>query len=346
MLRLKNMDPPRGIAWPINHRAGLRRSAPLLTRSLTGGPIACSGDSPARPASQQGRVRDPRHPRRLRARRGDGLGDPADLRHEHLQAGRRRRAARRLRVQPLRQPDAHRPRGQHRRAGGGRARVRLRQRPGRRGHRHPGAVPTWRPRAAARRRVRRHVPALRQGRHCLGAAARPGSRERPRRRPRRAPAGGDAAGVGRDADQPAAQHRRHRGHRLARARRGRAARGRQHLRHAVPPDAADPGRRRGAALHDQVRRRALRRRRRRRRREGPRAGRADRLPPERDGRGGGAVRRVAGAAGPEDARRPHGPPLRQRRAGGGVPEPPRSGLARLLPGSARAPRATTSRPGR
>ena len=65
----------------------------------------------------------------------------------HLQAGRRRRAARRLRVQPLRQPDPHRPRGQHRGAGGGGARLRVRHRPGRRGHPGPrrcaGPATTW-----------------------------------------------------------------------------------------------------------------------------------------------------------------------------------------------------------
>ena len=86
----------------------------------------------------------------------------------HLQAGRRRRAARRLRVQPLGQPHAHRPRGQPRGAGGGGARLRVRLRPGRRGHPGPGAVPARRPRGDPRRRVRRHVPALRQGRAGLG----------------------------------------------------------------------------------------------------------------------------------------------------------------------------------
>ena len=55
-------------------------------------------------APEQVRVRDPRDPRGLRAGPDDRCGDPADLRHLDLQAGRRRRAARRLRVQPLRQP--------------------------------------------------------------------------------------------------------------------------------------------------------------------------------------------------------------------------------------------------
>ena len=44
-------------------------------------------------------------------------------------------------------------------------------------------------------------------------------------------------GLGRDADQPAARHRRHRGPRRDRPRGRRAARRRQHLRHALPPAA-------------------------------------------------------------------------------------------------------------
>ena len=55
------------------------------------------------------------------------------------------------------------------------------------------------------------LPAVRQGRDGLGAAARPGPGVRRRRGPRRDPAGRDQAGLGGDADQPAAQHRRHRG---------------------------------------------------------------------------------------------------------------------------------------
>ena len=112
----------------------------------------------------------------------------------------------------------------------------------------------------------------------------------------------------------------------------RAARRRQHLRLAVPPAAARPRRRRRRALDDQVRRRPLRRRRRRRRRRPvPRPAtaigqRADRVPPERDGRGGRAVRRLAGAARPEDPRGADGPALRQRRAGRRVPRRPPDGV--------------------
>ena len=214
-------------------------------------------------------LRDACDPRRLRARRGDGGGHPAHLRDQHLQAGRRGWPARRLRVQPLRQPDPHRPRGQHRGAGGGGARVRVRLRPGRRGHPGPGAVPARRPRGDPRRRVRRHLPALRQGREGLGPRAQPGAGVRPGQGRGRHTARRDQAGLGRDADQPAAQHRRHRGPRRDRPRRRRAAGRRQHLRVAVPPAAADARRRRRRALHDEVLRRPLRRRRRRDRGQGP-----------------------------------------------------------------------------
>ena len=82
-----------------------------------------------------------------------------------------------------------------------------------------------------------------------------------------APRSGPAhpAGLGRDADQPAARHRRHRGARRGRARRGGAARRRQHLRLALPAEPHRARRRRRRALHDEVRRRSQRRHRRRRR---------------------------------------------------------------------------------
>ena len=53
-----------------------------------------------------------------------------------------------------------------------------------------GAVPARRPRGDPRRRVRRHLPALRQGREGLGPRAQPGAGLRPRRRwrPRSGPA--------------------------------------------------------------------------------------------------------------------------------------------------------------
>ena len=106
----------------------------------------------------------------------------------------------------------------------------------------------------------------------------------------------------------------------------------------VPPAPADPGRRRRHPLDHQVRRRAQRRRRRRGRRARPRARREGRLPPERHGRGGRAVRRLADPARPQDARGPDGPALRQRREGRRVPHRRRADRARLLPGPREPPR--------
>ena len=84
----------------------------------------------------------------------------------------------------------------------------------------------------------------------------------------------NAARLARDADEPAAQHRRHR-----RDRRGGACgrcrrRCRQHLRDAVPPASARARRRHRPPLDDEVSRRALRRRRRLRGDERPDASRS------------------------------------------------------------------------
>ncbi len=77
-----------------------------------------------------------------------------------------------------------------------------------------------------------------------------------------------------------------------------------------------------------------------------RARRAGRLPPERDGRGGRAVRRLAGAARAEDPRGPDGTALRQRRAGGRVPARAPAVSARCsTPGCPSTP-VTRSPPGR
>ena len=126
---------------------------------------------------------------------GDRGGRPADLRHLDLRPGRGGRRPRRVRVLPLGQPDADRAGGVHGGAGGRQARLRLRQRPGRRGHaaahhRQPGQ-----PLRGAARRVRRHVPAVRQGARALGGA-RPIRRRWPtwpRSRPRSRP--GETTGV-------------------------------------------------------------------------------------------------------------------------------------------------------
>ena len=100
----------------------------------------------------------------------------------------------------------------------------------------------------------------------------------------------------------------------------RAAGRRQHVRQPVPAAAARARRRRGRPLHDQVRRRPLRRGRRRAGRRGRGARRGAGLPPERDGRGQRALRRLADAARRQDPGRTDGPPLRQRRADRGVPD--------------------------
>ena len=98
------------------------------------------------------------------------------------------------------------------------------------------------------------------------------------------------------------------------------------------------------ALHDQVRRRPLRRRRRRPRRARPRPRRAGRLPPERHRRRARPVRRVPDPPRPEDARRADGPPLRQRRGGRRLPHRPPGGHARsIYPGPRPSTPATRSR---
>ena len=73
-----------------------------------------------------------------------------------------------------------------------------------------GADRAGRPRGHPRRRVRRHLPALRQGRAAAGGSSTARAGRRRRRRPRRDPARADPDRLGRDPDQPAARHRRHR----------------------------------------------------------------------------------------------------------------------------------------
>ncbi|CAA9261575.1 MAG: Cystathionine gamma-lyase, partial [uncultured Blastococcus sp.] len=108
---------------------------------------------------------------------------------------------------------------------------------------------------------------------------------------------------------------------------------------ALPAAAPDARRRRRRPLHDQVPRRALRRRRGRAGGAGRRARRAPRVQPQRDGRGGLAVRLLAGAAQPEDPRRAHGPALGQCGTGRGVPGRPPEGRLGAVPGPALAPGA-------
>ena len=142
-----------------------RSPATALSSVVRREPGACPG------ADAEGRIRDPRDPRGLRAGPHHRRGDPADLRDLDLQAGRGRRAARRLRVQPLRQPHPDRARGRAGGRRGGGAGLRVRLRAGRRGHPGPCRVPAGRPRGVPRRRVRRHPPALRQGRAGVGGRA-------------------------------------------------------------------------------------------------------------------------------------------------------------------------------
>ena len=276
---------------------------------------------------------------------------PADLPGEHLQAGRHRRPARRLRVLPLRQPDPHRARGVHRRARGRRARLRLRLRPGRRGRRAARAARARRPRRGPVRRLRRHLPAVQPGREAVGRRAlrSPGSPTSSRCAPPSGPA--DPDGLGRDADQPAARHRRHR-----RDRRGRPRRPAPCSSSTTPsPRPTCSSRSRSAPTSSCTRRRSTSaatatssaarwsspRRHHPRRRVGQRA---DRVPPERDGRRRRAVRRLARAARPEDPRGAHGAALRQRRGGRRASSRPTKGDRGALPRPARPPRPRGRRP--
>ena len=110
------------------------------------------------------RLRHPGHPRRPGGRPGHGLGRGADLPDVDLQAGRRRRAARRVRVLALRQPDPDRARGVLRRARG-RRRAASRSPVGLAGQDTVAAraARARRPRRRAQRRLRRHLPATSTG---------------------------------------------------------------------------------------------------------------------------------------------------------------------------------------
>ena len=147
------------------------------------------------------------HSRRPGARSGDGRDHHADLSDLDLRAGRPRPAARRLRVRPHAEPDAHGARAQRRgdRSGHRGVRVRL-------GHggdrRAADAARVRRSRARQRQHLRRHVPAVR--------ARAPQVRARLHLR-RHLEAGAGRAGdqaehevpVHRDADQPDAARHRH-----------------------------------------------------------------------------------------------------------------------------------------
>ena len=206
-------------------------------------------DSRPRPI-HAGQQPDPQHRR----------GDDTDLCRQHLQAGRCRRAARRLRVLPHRQPDPACARGLLRCARGGRSWRRLLVRHGRRGRVDPRGLLARRPRRHPRRRVRRHLPPVQAGLRALGprltppprcttppaiaAAVQPGTTkivwiETP---------SNPLLGV---ADIPALAQIAHDA--------GAICSCRQHLRDAVPAAPAHPRGRRRRALDDQVRRRSQRR---------------------------------------------------------------------------------------
>ena len=181
---------------------------------------------------------------------------------------------------------------------------------------------------------------LQQGREAAGHRALHRAHGRRRGRPRRDPSRADEDGLGRDADQPAARHRRHRGHRRRRARGRRAARRRQHLRDAPTSRA----RSRSAPTSSRTRRRST-----------PAATATSSAAPsstattiavpgfeDAEERIAFHQNSIGGVAGPFDSwltlrglktlAHPHGAPLRQRREGRRVPPGPRRRLAVLYPG--------------
>ena len=306
-------DRGRSGSWPLGPSPSAHSA---VGRGVRPG-IRCRHDS--RPP----RLLLARHPRRARSRtpRTGAVVTPI-YQVSHLQAGRHRRLPRRLRVQPVGQPDPHRARGVHRRARGWRARVRFAsglagQDTVLRALLAPGdhvVVPD--------RRLRRHLPPVQQGREAVGGRALDRHRSPTSTSVRAAIRPGQTKMVWVETpDQPAARHRRHRGHRRGRPR------GRRRCSSSTTPSRrpTSSSRSRSAPTSSRTRRRSTA------------AATAtssaapsssaatsrvhgfedaaerDRLPPERDGCRGRPVRRVAGAARPEDARDAHGAALRQRR---------------------------------
>ena len=238
----------------------------------------------------------PRHPRRAGARPDHRRGHHPDLPVVHLRAGRRRgtraggyeyaRSGNPTRT-ALQECLAALEGGRHARAfaSGMAAERRAAARP----------AAARRPRRDPARRLRRHVPAGRQGARAWGIEYTPVDLGRPRRRCARRcdrPRGWCGARRRRTrccgiADIAA----RSRGRVVGAGR--RAARGRQHLRLALPAAAARARRGRRRALDDEVPRRALRRGRRRARHRRQRAGRAAGVHQNAVGRGAGPVRLLA-----------------------------------------------------
>ena len=264
---------------------------------------------------------------------GDRRGQRADLARVHLQAGRRRRAARRLRVQPEANPTRT-------------------------------ALEECLPASRAGTRGLAFASGLAAEDCLLRTACAPGDHVSSRTTPTAARTGSSPGCTrgGASSTPPVADRRP--GRRRAavrpgetrviwcetptnpllgiadiaalaadRARRGRAARRRQHVRVALPAAAARARRRRGRALDHEVPRRPLRRRRRRaRRRPTPRSGERLAFHPERDGRGRRAVRRLARAARDQDPRRCAWTGTARTRGGRRVPRAHPTVAAVLYPG--------------
>ena len=151
--------------------------------------------------------------------------------------------------------------------------------------------------------------------------------------------------LGRDAVEPAAEHRRHP------PRRRRRPRGRRARSPSTTPSPRrilqqplDARRRRRRPLDDEVPRRPLRRDRRRRRDERPGARRAAPLPAEVARRGARPVRRVARPSRDQDARAEDAPALRERSRDRGVPRRPRRRSSACSTPASRHIPATRSRP--
>ena len=199
-----------------------------------------------------------------------------------------------------------------------------------------------------RRRLRRHLPPVRA--RAQGAA--PGSLQlrRPHRPTRLSTprCARDEAGLGRDADQPAAEPRRPARDRRDLPRARHPLRRRQHLREPLRAAAARARLRHRRALDDQVPERPLRRdrrrRRRRRRRPARAAARAARLPAERGRRDRRPVRQLPGAARREDAGAAHGAARRERARARALARAAAAGRARPLPGARVAPAARARAP--
>ena len=191
-----------------------------------------------------------------------------------------------------------------------------------------------------RRRVRRHVPAGRRRCSRRGASSAPPSTSPTSTRCARRSRPTTTRGLERDADQPAAQHRRHRGGRRRRAR-GAAPRSSSTTpsprptcssrSRSAPTSSCTRPRSTSAATPTSSAARSSPR--------DDELGERARVPPERDGRGAGPVRLLARAARVKTLARAHGPALRQRgaRSPSMLRRHPAVG-ARALPRPARAPR--------